>query len=152
MAVERDAENDGWIMKTETTGWPLGTTYIEIAKGAGENRFIYRTHFELNQITKAADKTNLPMSFTLFQNYPNPFNPQTFIKIELPHEAFISLDVFDIRGRKIRSLVSSIQPGGEYIVPWDGLNDFGQPLTSGIYYYRMQSEDFVDIKRMILLR
>ncbi|MBN1481336.1 DUF3160 domain-containing protein [candidate division KSB1 bacterium] len=152
MPVQRDAARNRWSVTSETDGWPLGITYIEIEKGSGEHKLYYRMHFVLGHSTIAPKPNGIPAQFALSQNYPNPFNPQTFFKIELPREAFISLRVFDIRGRKVRTLVSSVQPAGQYIVPWDGTDDAGNSLTSGIYYYQMQADRFSDVKRMILLR
>ncbi len=93
-----------------------------------------------------------PHELSLYQNYPNPFNAQTLIKITTPGNCFIELAVYDARGRRVRTLVSSIQPAGLYFVPWEGTDDFARQLPSGIYYYRMKSGDFVDVKRMLLLR
>jgi hypothetical protein len=93
-----------------------------------------------------------PKQFALHQNYPNPFNPQTLIKIETATESFIELTVHDTHGQHVQTLVSSTQPAGLYFVPWNGTDDNGNRLPSGIYYYRMRAGDFVDVKRMILLR
>ena len=152
MTLDRDAQMNGWIARTATSDWPLGKTFIEITRGSGEQALFYRTHFLLAKSTGAPSQQFSPKDFVLHQNYPNPFNPHTLIKIEVPVQTFISLDVFDIRGRKVRSLVSSTQPAGVYFVPWDGADDNGIRLTSGIYYYRMRANDYVDMKRMILLR
>ncbi len=93
-----------------------------------------------------------PQQFALHQNYPNPFNPQTLIKIETAEESFIELTVHDIRGQTVYTLVSSTQPSGVYFVLWSGTDENGSRLPSGIYYYRMRANDFVDVKRMLLLR
>lgn len=147
-----NAADNRWHVTSETTGWPLGRTFVEIEKGSGAHKLFFRTHFILGHVTITPSHAGVPVEFALSQNYPNPFNPQTFFKIEIPKDIFISLRVFDIRGRKVRTLVSSVQPAGEYIVPWDGRDDAGNQLTSGIYYCRMQAGLFSDVKRLILLR
>ncbi|MBN1560264.1 DUF3160 domain-containing protein [candidate division KSB1 bacterium] len=149
--VERDAQGDGWKVSAETASWPLGTTIISISKRTAEGALDYRTHFTLESATEIATSAK-PAFYGLYQNYPNPFNSRTFIKIEMPKKSTVSLELFDIRGCKVKTLVSSTQPAGLYVVPWDGTNDKGQPLSSGIYYYRMVTAEFSDVKRLILLR
>ncbi len=101
----------------------------------------------------SAEKANpVQNHFELFQNFPNPFNSNTFIKIELGSDSFVSLNVFDVRGQPVARLVNSFQPAGTYIVPWDGLDSKGDFLSSGVYYYRFIAEDFQDVKRLVLLR
>lgn len=97
-------------------------------------------------------KTNIVTGYSLSQNYPNPFNATTFIKFALPQASSVFLDIFNIRGNKIRSLVAGQQSPGEYIVLWDGMDDAGQIVSNGIYTYRLLTDDFVDIKRLVLLR
>jgi hypothetical protein len=81
----------------------------------------------------------------LFQNYPNPFNPYTIIKYSVPNQSKVTLKVFDLLGCEEASLVNYEQPKGNYEVDFDGSN-----LTSGIYFYRLQTGDFIKIKKMIL--
>ena len=97
-------------------------------------------------------KTNIVSGFTLAQNYPNPFNATTFIKFALPRETSVMLDIYDVRGGKVRSLVATRQLPGEYSVMWDGTDDAGSAVPSGIYTYRLRTDAFIDVKRMVLLR
>ena len=112
------------------------------------------TTAQKNEISEVStEKANpAPNHFELFQNFPNPFNSNTFIKIELGSDSFVSLNVFDVRGQPVARLVNSFQPAGTYIVPWDGLDSKGDFLSSGVYYYRLIAEDFQDVKRLVLLR
>lgn len=142
----------GWNVSAETTDWPLGVTYIEIENTLGQEHLFYRTHFEIKNGSAVSSAGATPRQWALYQNYPNPFNPQTMIKIETAKATFIELNVYDIRGRKVRTLVSSTQPAGIYFVPWDGTDDDGNRLTSGIYYYQIRAGDSSDVKRMVLLR
>jgi hypothetical protein len=83
----------------------------------------------------------------LSQNYPNPFNPSTTIKFELPNTSHVSLNVYDILGREVSVLVNERKAPGSYEVKFDGSN-----LASGVYFYRLQTESFVDTKKLLLLR
>jgi hypothetical protein len=100
--------------------------------------------------------TEIPSTFILYQNYPNPFNPSTRIEFELPDRqgcgANVLIQVFNVVGEKIKTLVSGFYAGGRYGVTWDGTNDRGQKVSSGTYYYRMISGDYVSGKKMILLK
>lgn len=91
--------------------------------------------------------SNVPSRFYLFQNYPNPFNPSTVINYSLSKDVFVVLKVYDILGREVASLVEEKQLIGNYNVEFDGSN-----LSSGIYFYRIQAGDFVETKKLILLK
>lgn len=90
---------------------------------------------------------SIPDKFRLGQNYPNPFNPETKISYSLPSAQFITLKIFDIMGREVESLVNQKQSAGNYEVTFTGNN-----ISSGIYFYRLQTENYSDTKRMILLK
>jgi len=100
----------------------------------------------------------LPREYRLFQNYPNPFNRTTCIKYSLPYDAYVTLEIFNILGQKIRTLVAKIHKAGSYLVGWNGEDDQGRPLSSGVYLYRLRAqaigrdEKFQDRKKMIFLR
>ena len=96
----------------------------------------------LNQKTLEISRT-----YKLKQNYPNPFNPVTYLEFEISQLGFVSLKVYDILGKEVKTLVNEIKQPGIYQVEFDGSN-----LASGAYFYRLESGDFVDIKRMILLK
>lgn len=93
----------------------------------------------------------LPKQFSLEQNYPNPFNPSTTIQYEVPKTSKVILKVYDITGKEIRTLVDGTLSPGLKSVVWDGRNDHDQPVSSGIYIYRLQAENRVQSKKMILL-
>jgi flagellar hook assembly protein FlgD len=93
---------------------------------------------------------NVPDIFMLEQNYPNPFNPQTEICYSVPAGSNVNLTVFDILGRKVRVLADGWETPGMKLVTWDGRDDRGVKVSSGIYFYRLQADDFVETKKMIL--
>jgi len=93
-----------------------------------------------------------PKDFRLYQNYPNPFNPKTHIEYQLPKQTRISLKIYNIMGQEVRTLVDEVKEAGYHSVIWNGLDNNGTPITSGIYYYRMVTDSHVEVKKMVLLR
>jgi len=94
----------------------------------------------------------LPVEFRLFQNFPNPFNPATVIQYELPKAGQVRLEIYNALGRKIRTLVEGPQQAGTYRVVWDGTDDSGNQMPSGIYLYRLTLDQIVNTRRMVLVR
>jgi hypothetical protein len=89
----------------------------------------------------------LPAEFALVQNYPNPFNPSTTIKFELPKSSVVRLSIYDVLGREVSVLVNDRRDAGDHEVQFDGSG-----LASGVYVYRLQADDFVSTKTMLILR
>lgn len=94
----------------------------------------------------------LPTQFSLSQNYPNPFNPKTTISYALPADAFVKLNVYNILGQKVKTLVDEQQTAGYKQVIWDGKSDRGQEVSSGIYFYQIQAGSFTKTAKMSLLK
>jgi hypothetical protein len=93
-----------------------------------------------------------PAQFVLSQNYPNPFNPSTAIEFTLPRSGQVTLEVYDIVGRKVRTLVSEAVTAGTKRVIWDGCNSDGAAVASGVYFYRITASDFSETRKMLLLK
>jgi len=91
-------------------------------------------------------------SVVLDENYPNPFNPTTQISYSLPNDAYVQLDIFNIRGQKVKTLVDQRQTAGVHDIVWDGTDNTGRSVSSGIYFYRLQAADIVITKKMMLLK
>jgi hypothetical protein len=89
----------------------------------------------------------VPVSFELGQNYPNPFNPVTMIRFGLPKAGVVSLKVYDILGREVANLMNEFKSAGEYIVDFDASS-----LTSGVYFYSLETQSYKDVKRMVVLK
>lgn len=92
-------------------------------------------------------ESNVPDNYSLSQNYPNPFNPSTKIRFDLPKNSFTKLTIYDISGKAIDELVNSELLSGAYEITWDGTN-----YSSGVYFYRMETNGFVDMKRMVFVK
>lgn len=94
----------------------------------------------------------LPDVFTLRQNYPNPFNPATTIAYALPKAAEVTITIYNLLGQTVRSLAPGNQPAGQHQVVWDGKDQSGATVSSGIYFYRLTAGDFVGSKKMVLIK
>lgn len=99
----------------------------------------------------------VPVNFSLEQNYPNPFNPSTIIKYSLPVESKVKLSIFNMLGEEVAQLVNETLSAGYHQLEWDGTNNFGQKVSSGIYFYRIETESpniqkFIDVKKMMLIK
>ena len=104
-----------------------------------------------NTILEIGDN-NIPTRYSLYQNYPNPFNPVTKINFSLAKMSFVNITVFDISGNKIKGLINSNYRPGKGSIQWNATNEQGESVSAGVYFYRIQAGDFVDTKKMILLK
>ena len=93
-----------------------------------------------------------PDNITIYQNYPNPFNPTTTIEYSLPEAGSINLTVFDIRGKEVTTLHDVNKPPGSYEVLWNGMDQHGNPVSTGVYFARLQAGDFSQTIKMVYLR
>lgn len=99
-----------------------------------------------------AAKNKKPEFCQLHQNYPNPFNPTTAISYALPEAAFVTLKIYNLQGKQVRTLVKSRQTANQHQVVWDSKDDNGKPVAAGVYLYRLEAGNFTNTKRLILLK
>jgi hypothetical protein len=125
---------------------------ITSASGSLDGIFIDDIVIALAPVGVDDENENIPYSFKLNQNYPNPFNPSTQISFELDIESSVDLIVYDLMGRKVQTLISGELPAGNYEVEWNGKNDSGDEVSSGIYLYKLESENRKEVRKMSLLR
>ena len=112
------------------------------------------SHQSWDFVLTADLKLNRPEKYELTQNYPNPFNPETHIDYALPHaqEQLTRLVVYNTLGEQIRTLVDKKQSAGNYKVVWDGKDDTGNTVASGVYFYKITSGSFSQMKKMMLIK
>jgi len=146
--------------------WMLNDPVVGMYKKPASDILYAATNFDIYQVTPTdtVSLLHLPivgigvlpepvsMGFHLFQNYPNPFNPTTNIGFRILDFGFVSLKVYDLLGKEIAILVNKKLPPGEYEVQWDGRDDAGKEVASGLYIYRLQAEGFTQSRKMLLLR
>jgi hypothetical protein len=99
----------------------------------------------------------LPKEYRLFQNYPNPFNPETWIPFQLPKANEVNIHIYNVTGEPVKTIPLGHKQAGVYVgkakaAYWDGRNDMGEKLASGVYFYELQTETFRTIRRMMLLK
>ena len=104
------------------------------------------------QYLSLSDILGLPTEFALHHNYPNPFNPVTTLRYDLPEQANVNIIIYDLLGREVRTLVNTTQDAGFKSVIWDATNDYGKPVSAGVYLYQIQAGEFVQTKKMVLLK
>ena len=93
-----------------------------------------------------------PFEFALHQNYPNPFNPETKIQFDVAEKSHVSVEIFNLVGQKVATLANSTMEVGKYTITWNGMNDKGAPLPSGMYFYEMTSSSYHAIKKLVLVK
>jgi hypothetical protein len=140
----------------------LGLSLVFRTKTEIENTFVEVTESEVRDGNFAVNGIALPApvqiqtrpeAFALANNYPNPFNPATTIKYALPEASNVTLEIYNVVGQVVRTLVADHQNAGRYVVQWDASNDSGHSLSSGIYFYRLQAGgEFLEVKKMLLLK
>ncbi|MBA66203.1 MAG: hypothetical protein CMG55_10430 [Candidatus Marinimicrobia bacterium] len=94
----------------------------------------------------------MPEQFILYPNYPNPFNPVTTIRYDLPEDSFVDVTIYDMLGNVVSNLVKTNQSSGYKSIQWNATNNHGEPVSAGVYLYKIQAGDLVDTKKMILLK
>ena len=132
-------EHLNWVLTSES-----GSEYT--LEGTGEITVPTEETFTLER------KAIIPISYTLHQNYPNPFNPITSLRYDLPEQAQVTLTVYDLMGREITQLVNTTQEAGYRSVQWNATDSFGKPVSAGVYLYQIRAGEFVQTRKMVLLK
>jgi hypothetical protein len=138
---------------------PAGPTWLDVTTQPAMGDSICGTTTSLStfvigwpSVTGVGD-TPAPASFALDANIPNPFNPITTIGYGIPAGgADVNISIYDVAGRRVRTLVDEHRPAGLFSVQWNGENDRGQSVASGVYFYRMRAGEFVETRKMLLLK
>ena len=109
------------------------------------------TSRQLSRMQPVGSLPSVPLRFALRQNQPNPFNASTTIRFDLPTATMVRVEVFDVQGRRIRTLANHYYPAGYQTIRWDGSTDRGDSVRPGVYLYRIIAGSFRAQKRMVLL-
>ncbi|MCK4386197.1 MAG: T9SS type A sorting domain-containing protein [candidate division Zixibacteria bacterium] len=147
----------------DTTFWPPESNFLFVRVDLGN--YVPRSNMpdtifidaegnvsDVRCIEDWTEEEGRPTTFLLSQNYPNPFNPVTNFKFTVPEASCVKIEIFNILGQKVKTLVDEDMRAGVFIVDWDGKDERGVEVSSGIYFYRMTAGDFSDTKRMVLLK
>ena len=136
---------------------PNGDWILRISDGSAGNDGIlkaWRITMLTDFLLDAENEVNnrLPSDYSLSQCYPNPFNPSTVISFSIPRRSHVSLDIFNILGQKVVSLLDEVKPAGEYRVEWNGKDANDRKVSTGLYLYRFRAGDYAETRKMLLLK
>ena len=154
--IQRKLENSDWItigFRTGkgTTTEPTSYFYEDDISEISAQKLLYRLkQIDFDGTVSYSDEIEVvtqPFDYALCQNYPNPFNPETIIKYEIPQISNVKIEVFDVLGRVVKVLVDEQKTAGRYEIKFDASS-----LASGIYYYRIKANEFVQTKKMMLIK
>jgi len=106
----------------------------------------------LGEDVLSAQELDMPMAFSLHQNYPNPFNPITLLRYDLPNDDLVNITIYDMMGRIVKTLVNGSQTAGFKTIQWNATNNKNEPVPAGLYLYTIQTEEFRQAKKMVLLK
>ena len=106
----------------------------------------------VSAVLSADEEMGMPVNFALKQNYPNPFNPSTQIQYALPSESKVLISIYDLTGRKVKTLVNEVQSAGHRSVMWNATNEIGRPVSAGMYIYSIQAGNFIQNRKMVLMK
>jgi hypothetical protein len=145
------------VISKEAVPLPTDGSYLFSFSGEGYDTVeisLADQQGELMSVRQESDGSSLPPRYSLYQNYPNPFNPSTSIRYfvggDTPVE--VSLKIYNVAGQLVRTLLNDRKSPGEYDVIWNGKNESGQEVSSGMYFYKLQVSDYTETKKMVLLR
>lgn len=139
------------ISYTDATVVP-GQQYFYRVKGFNVNIASAYSNEVNVTLTNIAEEGIIPKNFVLYQNYPNPFNPTTTIKFAVPTESLVNISIYDINGTNIATVVNEIKSAGYFTTSWDGKNNNGTNVSSGIYFYTIRTKNFTHTKKMLLIK
>jgi hypothetical protein len=156
------SEKDACRPELKIVAWPLSAGEVNFNLVGSESKSFYTTRgkqlpIAISQIGDGGQsdpvlENNKAATFKLERNFPNPFNPETIIKFNLPEASRVSLNIYNVLGQVVRTLVNEELPAGLHSVVWDGKNEQASDVASGVYFYRIKAGDFESTMRMTLLR
>lgn len=141
---------------TQSSDFPVtSNAYDNTYNGGDSDAFVSKIEGNLADSTQSDIKDeneSIPDDFILYQNYPNPFNPETTIMFKIPEKQYVNLNVYNIKGQLVRSLLSDQLPSGFYEIKWDGTVKSGRKVSSGIYIYQLKTEKFIFSRKMLMMK
>ena len=143
--------SDATYELSDAAGQAIGSRLI-----AGDGSIVIRNN-AVNQIILKVVGAGIPTSYALYQNYPNPFNPSTTIKFDLPVDSRVTVEVYNLLGQRVRTLVNETRKAGYHVAEWNGTGDAGQLLSSGVYFLRIDAvgvngKTFGDVRKLMMLK
>ncbi len=150
-SVDLTQQSEVTFATVEKGSFPAyGSGGVSIYPQVGESRFTLTAAY--SSLSAADEATNLPKTFALHQNYPNPFNPVTTLRYDLPENSYVNVTVYDMLGRQVKSLINQTQEAGYRSVIWNATNNYGKPVSAGMYFYKIRAGEFTQTRKMLLLK
>ena len=140
-------ENEKWVSVPAVINTKAGTISASVEK-LGVYALLTGDQVE----SENAGAVELPYTYAVYQNYPNPFNPVTEIKYQLPEQAHVQMQVFNLQGQLVKTLVDQSMEAGYHTVRWNGMNQAGYKVSTGVYFYKINAGSFTETKKMILIK
>lgn len=130
--------------------WPLGN--VQVMTDVAVDQYHKVMESGTTAIPESGEESTVPETFSLGQNYPNPFNAGTVIEYSLPHTSHVNLAVYNLQGQRVITLYDAQQNAGVHRIRWNGYNNNGQQVPSGMYFYKIEADHFVSIKKALFLK
>jgi hypothetical protein len=152
--------SDGGVGRTtDEMTFPYATnTYVEwnfTEEWQADENYVNNNGYPFlrNQPTVDNQEDEIEISQHLnINNFPNPFNPTTIISFELPNDSNVRLEVFNVKGQKLKTLISELLPAGSHSIEWNGKDNSGKNVGSGVYFYKFQSDSTNQVRKMLMLK
>jgi len=153
---EAPADTVTWTYTTDNVAVGAGApTLIIVGVTDDDSSAVHIDEFWYNETPTGmsiSDDAPIASSYELGQNYPNPFNPVTTLRYDLPEQTHVNITVYDMLGRQVKTLINHTQDAGYRSVIWNATNDYGKPVSAGIYLYQIQAGGYMQTKKMVLLK
>lgn len=154
--VDQSVTDKDWSLYTFTLTTPADANRMSI-RGRFQHQATGAAYFDdfavvEGNVTRVKDGGAVPAAYALSQNYPNPFNPETRISYALPKNTHVTIEIYNTLGQKVRTLVDADKAAGNYEILWDGHNDRGQVVGTGLYFYQLRTPDAKLTRRMLFIR
>jgi len=143
----------------------LSNNFFEDDQLEYDIEYFYRVAYFADELSEYSDTLSIvleqlyndsdvqsPSSFKLYSNYPNPFNPNTEIRYSIPEDTFVSITIYDVQGKSVKSLVNQNQDAGSRQTNWNAKDEQGISVPAGMYFYTIRAGDFTQTKKMVLLK
>ena len=145
--------NGSAIIEMSFSSQSEDTSYGRYPDGSDTWQFMNPTPGMVNtQELSLNNNITMPDQFMIHNNYPNPFNPVTTLYYDLPENCLVNITIYDMLGRQVKTLIKQTQAVGYRSVIWDASNDYGEPVSAGIYLYQIQAGEYISTKKMVLLK
>ncbi|MDZ7292471.1 MAG: carbohydrate binding domain-containing protein [candidate division KSB1 bacterium] len=154
--IDQSVSDKDWTLYSFTLTTPPDANRMSI-RGRFQHQATGKAYWDdfavvEGQVTRVKDGAIVPAAYALSQNYPNPFNPETRISYSLPKNARVTIEIFNTLGQRVRTLLDEHKAAGNYEIVWDGRNDRGEMVATGIYFYQLRTADAKLTRRMLLMR